>query len=168
MGGRPLVALIAIAVACWAPPRARAEELVTETVPGWRNGKRLKLEVVQLGWSLVEVKTARAFAAMREAAAADGIDLDIRSGWRSYEQQAWLYEAWRLGVGNKAAKPGYSNHQAGRALDIYLDAPTYAWLEERAKCFGFRRTVRKEPWHWEFRAVPKRNSRVSRACRARR
>jgi len=117
---------------------------------------------VQIGWSEVELKTARAFLAMRDAAAVDGVDLTIRSGWRTYEQQAWLYEAWRMGIGNKAAKPGYSNHQAGRALDIYLDAPSFAWLEQHGRCFGFRRTVRKEPWHWEFRSMPKARG----TCRA--
>ncbi|KAB2903533.1 MAG: hypothetical protein F9K40_07170 [Kofleriaceae bacterium] len=137
------------AVACAVPADARAEVLEPYPAEGYRRGKKLKLQLVQIGWAEVELETARAFLAMREAAAADGIDLAIRSGWRSHERQAWLYQAWRMGLGNKAARPGYSNHQAGRALDIYLDAPTYAWLEKNARRFGFRRTVRKEPWHWE-------------------
>lgn len=141
--------LLAAAVACAVPADARAEVLEPYPAEGYRKGKKLKLQLVQIGWAEVELETARAFLAMREAAAADGIDLAIRSGWRSHERQAWLYQAWRMGLGNKAARPGYSNHQAGRALDIYLDAPTYAWLEKNARRFGFRRTVRKEPWHWE-------------------
>ena len=52
-----------------------------------------------------------------------------------------------------AAKPGHSNHQAGTALDLLLDAPeTFDWLQANAKRFGFVRTVRKEPWHWEYQA----------------
>jgi D-alanyl-D-alanine carboxypeptidase len=27
----------------------------------------------------------------------------------------------------------------------------YAWLAANACRFGFRRTVRSEPWHWEYR-----------------
>lgn len=151
--------MMVAAVACAAVPEAHAEELTPYPALGYRNGKKLRLEVVQIGWAEVELKTARAFIAMRDAAAADGIVLEIRSGWRDFERQAWLYEAWRRGVGNKAARPGYSNHQAGRALDIYLDEANFAWLERNARRFGFRRTVRGEPWHWEFRGLPRQRRR---------
>jgi LAS superfamily LD-carboxypeptidase LdcB len=159
MRTRLLGALLATAVACVcaAPAVSHAEDRASYSATGYRNGKRVKLELVQIGWAEVEVGTARAFLLMREAAAVDGIDLAIRSGWRSYERQQWLYRLWRLGLGNKAARPGYSNHQAGRALDIYLDDDnaTLAWLQQNGRRFGFHRTVRKEPWHWEFRGLPK-------------
>ncbi len=118
---------------------------------GYRKGRKLRLEVVSIGWAEVEVRTARAFLAMQAAAKADGIELGIRSGFRSMEQQMWLYAAWKAGYGNKAARPGHSNHQDGKALDLYLDTPeTFAWLERHARRFGFKRTVRGEPWHWEY------------------
>jgi D-alanyl-D-alanine carboxypeptidase len=149
MRARLLGVFLAVVLACTAQPEARAESMEPYAATGYRKGKKVKLQLVQIDWAEVELETARAFLAMREAAAADGIELMIRSGWRSNERQLWLYQAWRMGVGNKAARPGYSNHQAGRALDIYLDEPTFAWLERNARRFGFRRTVRGEPWHWE-------------------
>lgn len=124
---------------------------------GYRRGKRIKLRVVTIGWADVEVDTARAFAKMHAAAAADGIDLAIRSGFRTHEAQQWLYAAYRQGYGNPAAKPGYSNHQSGRALDIIVDSPILAWLEQHGRTFGFRATVKGEPWHWEF--TPKKKKR---------
>jgi LAS superfamily LD-carboxypeptidase LdcB len=141
----------ALTVTCAPHPEAHAETLEPYPATGYRGGKQVKLQLVQIGWAEVELETARAFLAMRDDAAADGIDLHIRSGWRSHERQEWLYQAWRMGLGNKAARPGYSNHQAGRALDIYLDAPTYEWLKKHARRYGFRRTVSDEPWHWERR-----------------
>ena len=58
---------------------------------------------------------------------------------------------WRAKEGNLAAKPGFSNHQSGSALDIALVYDgAYAWLKKHAQRFGFRRTVPGEPWHWEF------------------
>jgi D-alanyl-D-alanine carboxypeptidase len=155
---RALVAglLLALALAGTAVlPLARADELTPRDATGYRNGRRIPLQLVQLGWADVEVTTARVFVAMREAAAASGVELTIRSGWRSQEQQAWLYQAWRDGHGAKAAKPGYSQHQAGRALDLDLDEASYAWLQQHARRFGFRRTVRGEPWHWELVRVPR-------------
>ena len=147
MGTRLLGALVATVVACVcaAPAVSHAENFATYPATGYRSGKRVKLELVQIGWAEVELKTARAFLLMREAAAADGVDLDIRSGWRSYERQQWLYRAWRLGIGNQAARPGYSNHQAGRALDIYLDDnnATLAWLTQNGRRFGFHRGLPK-------------------------
>jgi LAS superfamily LD-carboxypeptidase LdcB len=127
------------------------------TVTGYKNGKAFKLQVVDVGWAEVEVKTARAFAKLRAAAADDGIDLMIWSGFRTYERQAELYRAWRSGDGNLAAKPGWSNHQSGQALDLRIDDDkTYYWLAKHAAQFGFVRTVKGEPWHWEFVGVRKR------------
>lgn len=117
----------------------------------------MKLRVVTLGWVDVELRTARAFLAMREAAARSGVDLWINSGYRTQEQQTLLYRAWREGWGNGAARPGYSKHQSGRALDLDVrDPATFAWLKRHARRFGFRRTVRSEPWHWVHFRPPRR------------
>lgn len=124
-----------------------------EGVVGYRNGKPVELEVTEVDGVVVEVGTARAFVAMRDAADKDGVYLQVWSGFRSHEHQARLYEDWKAGLGNPAARPGYSNHQSGRALDINLlgvPRETYAWLVKHASRFGFRRTVAKEPWHWEY------------------
>jgi hypothetical protein len=67
-----------------------------------------------------------------------------------------LYRAWKKGRGNKAARPGLSNHQSGRAVDISFNRASgaYEWLEANAMTFGFKRTVRGEPWHWEYVEAP--------------
>jgi len=118
---------------------------------GWRRGRPVRIELVNVGRAWLEKRAAKRFLAMRDAAAADGIELGIRSGFRTFEQQRWLYRLWREGWGSKAARPGHSNHQLGRAADIYLDQGVFAWLRVNARRFGFRRTVASEPWHWETR-----------------
>ena len=120
-------------------------------VTGYINGKPTTLRVVRIGWAEVEHATARAFLDMQEAAARDGIELEIWSGYRSHDRQAALYARWRAGRGNRAARPGHSRHQSGHALDLVIhDADTLAWLNRHARGFGFRRTVAGEPWHWEY------------------
>jgi hypothetical protein len=125
---------------------------------GYRHGRKQAIEVVPLGPDAVEVevRTARAFLAMRAAAAKDGVDLRLESGFRTAAEQRALFKAWRRGRGNKAARPGRSNHQSGRALDIaVLSSPgARAWLEANAIAFGFKRTVKREPWHWEYVDAP--------------
>ena len=136
---------------------AHAEPVRVER--GYKNGRPMRIRVVTIGWADVEISTARAFRKMEAAAAKDGVDLSIRSGFRSHERQHMLYRAWREGWGNKAARPGFSNHQSGRALDIDMDGAVAAWMSRNAKKFGFRQTVRGEPWHWEF--TPRTTARSS-------
>lgn len=167
-----LFVMCCVVASVTAPSVARAEHVRVEVeaeaevaaepeiVIGYQNGKRITLEVTDVDGVLVEVKTARAFVSMREAAAADGVELVVWSGFRSNERQQELYDAWKAGYGNPAARPGYSNHQSGRALDINLlgvPPETYAWLIKNAARFGFKRTVPKEPWHWEY--TPRRAAR---------
>ena len=89
---------------------------------------------------------------MRAAAARTGVALRVVSGFRTMEEQTWLYRAWRAGFGNLAARPGYSSHQSGRAIDLNTLTPGVAgWIAAHARRFGFRPTVPSEPWHWEYR-----------------
>ncbi len=125
---------------------------------GYRHGRRQVFAVVPLGPDAVEVevRTAQAFLAMRAAAEDAGVELRLESGFRTVDEQRELYRAWRKGHGHKAARPGRSNHQSGRALDIAVISVPGAlpWLEEHAASFGFKRTVKSEPWHWEYIDVP--------------
>ena len=137
-----------LAVLCLLCGLARADDSVRV---GFRNGRAFRVHVVEVDDCEVEVQTARAFARMRDAAARDGIRLLVWSGFRSNEKQAELYDAWRAGDGNLAAKPGFSNHQSGRALDLALQIDgAFDWLQKHARRYGFRRTVPGEPWHWEL------------------
>jgi LAS superfamily LD-carboxypeptidase LdcB len=139
-----LVLWIALAFASTSVVDAR-------TVTGYRRGQKTRVKLVEVGGVELEARTARAFVAMAGAAAQRGITLAIRSGFRSHEQQKELYLWYRRGWGNLAARPGYSNHQSGRAVDIYIeDYAVYEWLKQNARDYGFKRTVKREAWHWEY------------------
>ena len=85
---------------------------------------------------------AQAFEQMRAAAARDGVNIRINSGFRSNSEQADLYRRYQNGTGNLAARPGYSNHQNGRALDLNTsDSRVLNWLNQNGSHFGFARTV---------------------------
>jgi hypothetical protein len=57
-----------------------------------------------------------AFKRAQEQAKADGIDLQVNSAGRTYQEQARLYA--RLNGVSPVARPGTSNHESGNALDI--------------------------------------------------
>src|SRR5262249_44444330 len=116
---------------------------------------RRTIQIVKLGFARVEVKTAEAFLSMRDAAFASCVDLSIQSGFRSREEQAALYRAWRKGRGNRAARPGRSNHQSRRALDIQVSSPAPPPCPEAtAPGLGFKRRGSGEPWHGEYVNAP--------------
>ena len=80
-----------------------------------------------------------------------------KSGFRTYPSQQFLYNGYinHLPGFNKAARPGFSNHQDGFAYDFaigsYNGDPLYDWLKAHGPAHGFVRTVNGEPWHWEYR-----------------
>lgn len=119
----------------------------------YRAGRNLgPVSVARVDGKPVEVGTARAFLRMRAAALQDGVAIRVVSGFRSHAEQTDLYRRYRAGTGNLAARPGYSNHQSGAALDLNTSDPdVYRWLQRRAGEFGFVRTVPSEAWHWELR-----------------
>lgn len=154
-----------------APPsahsRARIPRLASALIPtpvvdcelqpetGYRRGKPFPIEVLRIDGDLVERRTAAAYWAMREAARADGVELVIYSGFRTNDEQRYFYGCYRrcnCNDCNLAARPGYSNHQSGYAIDIGMDEGVHEWLLANARRFGFKATVRSEPWHWEYRA----------------
>lgn len=57
-----------------------------------------------------------AFKRAQEQAKADGIDIQVNSAGRTYQEQANLYA--RLNGVSPVARPGTSNHETGNALDI--------------------------------------------------
>ncbi|WPB77391.1 peptidoglycan-binding protein [Archangium violaceum] len=125
------------------------------TVTGYVNGspRQIKLSSIPNGKEM-RSDAAAAFNRMHAAAKAAGINLHVNSGFRSMEEQRILYQKYLNGTGNLAAKPGYSNHQGGIAVDINVGGTgtsTYKWLANNASRFGFARTVPSEPWHWEYR-----------------
>jgi len=90
---------------------------------------------------------ARAFDRMERAAAADGVDLVIASGFRSNAEQAALFAAnpdpkW-------VAPPGRSLHRLGTELDLGPPG-AYGWLAANAERFHFTQRYSWEPWHFGY------------------
>lgn len=86
-------------------------------------------------------------AAAIEAAVVESSAPRITSSFRTYAQQAALYELYKSGKGNLAAPPGFSLHESGLAIDA-RGSPEWEAAMVRQ---GFKRTVKSEPWHWEYR-----------------
>lgn len=138
-------------------PAHEAQALVDCTIrhdTGYSSGNPFSIDVVDIDGKPVELDTANAFWVMKQAAAADGVNITIVSGFRTMSQQQYLYGCYvncNCNNCNLAAQPGYSNHQSGHALDLNTSAPSvYNWLAAHAGAYGFSRTVPSEPWHWEW------------------
>jgi hypothetical protein len=121
---------------------------------GYDKGNAFPITVVTVDGKPVEVATANAYYVMAQAAANDGVNIQVVSGFRTMAQQQYLYNCYitcSCNNCNLAAEPGYSNHQSGHALDLNTSAGgVYAWLDAHAGAYGFTRTVPSEAWHWEW------------------
>ena len=99
---------------------------------------------------LIPVEVASYVDSMMEAAAKEGVTLQITSGFRTMEYQQYLKKT----LGNTAATPGYSPHQVGYAVDFSSRGRgQYEWMVKNAFRYGFVRTVPNERWHWEYRGT---------------
>jgi MYXO-CTERM domain-containing protein len=121
---------------------------------GYVEGDPFDITVVTVDGKPVEVETANAFYQMAQAAAADGVTIKINSGFRTMAEQEYFYGCYvncNCNNCNLAAKPGFSNHQSGHALDLNTSASgVYNWLANHGGAYGFERTVPSEDWHWEW------------------
>jgi len=114
---------------------------------------------------LATPETVDAFRALRAEAQANNFSLSVTSAYRTAGRQ---YELWsgRGYVDGSTARPHHSEHQTGRALDLWgpgglLDASgptaTGGWVAQNAHYFGFIMRYRAdtthitgyihEPWH---------------------
>lgn len=145
-------------------------------------------DLVSIGWDYRlggqnEHKYARrevveAFIDMWTDAKSEGIYLLVDSAYREYDKQESVYREYENKHGTKfadsiAARPGFSEHQTGLALDIYSkectsasifkDTKTYAWLIANAHKYGFILRYPKgkekitgynyESWHYRYLGV---------------
>lgn len=129
---------------------------------------------------LLRLEAAKALEKLFILAEKDQISLCAISGFRSYERQNEIYqynltEHGILHTSLYSAKPGYSEHQTGLAMDISTPSVNYAlecyfgetregiWLAENAYRCGFILRYPKdkvavtgyayEPWHLRFVGV---------------
>lgn len=73
--------------------------------------------------ALLRSEAATAVEKMFAAAQADGVQINIQSSYRSYATQVGLYGSYvnqkgQASADTSSARPGYSEHQSGLALDI--------------------------------------------------
>lgn len=117
-----------------------------------------------------------AFSRMRSAAAKDGVNLYIVSGYRSYDTQKRIYNNYVAKDGKAladtySARPGTSEHQTGLAMDLNSLSSSFGntregkWLEKNCHKYGFIIRYPKgkqnvtgyvyEPWHVRYIGVEK-------------
>lgn len=111
------------------------------------------------------------FDTLVQAAAAEGLNIYLSSGFRSYDYQARIYNNYLNWYGQEktdtlSARAGHSEHQTGLAIDVntitdsFGSTPEAAWLAEHAHEFGFIIRYPKgkehitgykyEPWHLRY------------------
>ena len=118
---------------------------------------------VQVDGQYVEKFAAYDFLLLRSAASKAGFNFRVVNAYRSWEDQAKLFQQRKdpktrraLGYANP---PGWGEHCLGTAIDLnvglsitnYLEGATntaYAWLQANAGAFGFVGDA-AQPWHWE-------------------
>lgn len=127
-------------------------------------------------------EAADALAVMADAATAEiGQQLVAQSGYRAYDIQEIVYNRYVAQLGTAgadltSARPGYSEHQTGMAIDILatgsgcsLDGPCFGdttagqWLAANAYRFGYLLSYpadktavtgyEYEPWHFRYVGV---------------
>jgi D-alanyl-D-alanine carboxypeptidase len=122
-------------------------------------------------------EAAAALEGMFRAASAEGIQLMLSSGYRSYSYQVNLYNGYVASQGQatadtQSARPGFSEHQTGLTADVeptsrtcelqqcFADTPEGTWVAAHAYTYGFiiRYTpgdeditgYEPEPWHLRY------------------
>ncbi len=121
---------------------------------------------------------AAKFLAMEQDARSQGIILEPISGFRSVQDQRYLFfkikEERKEPTTKRAevsAPPGYSEHHTGYAIDIgdaknpstnlnrdFDKTDAFGWLQRNANKYSYEMSfphnnvqgVRYEPWHWRF------------------
>jgi D-alanyl-D-alanine carboxypeptidase len=127
---------------------------------------------------LLRKPAAQSYLQMVSAARQAGISIVPISGFRSIQDQEYLFfkraQAQALRPEERAlvsAPPGYSEHHTGYAIDIadgsssqtvlqisFDQTPAFRWMQAHAARYGFELSfpqenpqgVSYEPWHWRY------------------
>ena len=138
-----------------------------------KNLENISLKYSRKGMKLVR-NAKNAYEKMAKAAKKDGYNIVVTSSYRSYKYQVNLYNRYKAKDGKKAAdkysaRPGYSEHQTGLAVDIYngkIDfnnfekTKEFKWMKKNAYKYGFILRFPKdkvkqtgyqyESWHYRY------------------
>ena len=124
----------------------------------------------------ISAKIQKDLMAMFDAASAAGFPLGLTSSYRSYSNQVATYNNWVQVNGSYAAadtvsaRPGYSEHQTGFAVDVstsagcslecFAGSSQHTWLAANAANYGFIERYpagmesitgySPEAWHWRY------------------
>ncbi len=105
-----------------------------------------------MGSVQLDSAAAVAFESMRaDSLAQFGIDLfpdGSLSGYRTYEQQAYLYDLFLAGQGAPANPPGTSTHELGIAVDL-SDPSMRTVVDQIGPSYGWN-GISSEWWHIEY------------------
>ncbi len=131
-------------------------------------------------WGELRADVVEALQPMMSAAWEDGVDLRVRSAYRSYATQQETFAYWVSLLGEaqarrESAEPGHSEHQLGTVADFadpangwslvesFADTPSGLWLAEHAWEYGFAMSYPRdgeaitgyifEPWHFRYIGV---------------
>ncbi|WP_370490347.1 M15 family metallopeptidase [Mycobacterium sp. pV006] len=101
----------------------------------------------------------RAVQDAARAAAADGVELNVTSGWRSpgfqqrlFDDAVRTYGSWDRAA-ELVATPEVSKHVTGQAVDIGPAAADH-WLIANGQRFGLCQIYANEIWHFELVSGP--------------
>lgn len=92
-----------------------------------------------------------------KAAAGDGVEFSVNSGWRSpaYQDRLLREAVAKYGSRDEAARwvatAATSPHVSGEAVDIGRSQAT-AWLSRHGADYGLCQIYENEPWHYELRS----------------
>jgi LAS superfamily LD-carboxypeptidase LdcB len=125
----------------------------------------------------MDKEAGKKFTEMVKDASKEKLDLQISTAFRSYDFQNTLYKQnltrEKSKTSDAVAKPGYSEHQLGVAMDLtsasiqyghtstkFKDTPEYIWMKDNAYKYGFIESYPLgkesitgyvyEPWHYRY------------------
>lgn len=134
-------------------------------------------QLVTASGTVLVPEAAAALSAMIDAAAVEGVRVLAVSGYRSFDAQTRLYDGYTNSYGQVhtdalSARPGFSEHQTGLAVDIgnpdatcalqpcFAVTPAGSWAAANAARFGFIIRYPEgasavtgyayEPWHLRY------------------
>lgn len=137
------------------------------------NLEEISIEYARSGMQLVS-EAKEAFETLSQEAKKDGMTIIAMSSYRSYDYQVNLYNNYVKSDGKDAAdtysaRPGFSEHQTGLAVDIYNkelpytsfeETEEFEWMQKNAYKYGFILRFPKdkvnitgyqyEAWHYRY------------------
>ena len=134
-------------------------------------------DLVSVDGQRLRAEAATAFKKMRNEASGKGLKIRAVSGYRTVEYQRGLYNRYlssdsQENVDRYSARPGYSEHHTGLAVDVFgstdglrqfVNTPEFPWVRDNCYKYGF--IIRyleeteeitgyeSEPWHLRYVGV---------------